>query len=434
MLRKQISFIVLILHVSILSAQDMLTVNDAIKLALEKNYAVLMGKNEVEIAKAQNNPGNAGLTPQVSLNGNLNLGNVNSYQEFVNGTTQDRKGAQNTNTGASVNLSWMVFDGMKMFAIKKRLYQNEKLNELQLKQDMENTVYNVILAYYDIVRIEKLIGATKQNLSIYEERKKLAKVKLDIGSDSKVDLLLTQTDENKAKSELLKLEQQLNASKINLNTWMVRPVETEFNVTDKIDVAYEPSMEELKKSTLKNNSSILIAQQNTLITEQTITEARSLFLPQVQLNGAYNFVRNQSQAGFVLLNRQLGFNTGLNASWVIFSGSKNKNLVKERQLNLLNTKYLNDASIQQIDALAYINYKNYLVNKQIQQLESENLKSAEELVAISMERYKIGKANLLETKETQKTLEEAQVRYINSLYDTKRSETELLKANGSLIK
>ena len=51
-----------------------------------------------------------------------------------------------------------------------------------------------------------------------------------------------------------------------------------------------------------------------------------------------------------------------------------------------------------------------------------------------MERYKIGKANLLETKETQRNLEDAQTRYINALYDSKKSETELLRANGALVK
>lgn len=434
MLRKLFSLFCLTCQICVSQSQDLLTINDAIKIALEKNYAVLISKNEVEIAKAQNNIGNAGMSPQVSLNGNYNLANVNSYQEFSNGTVQDKKAAQNTNTGASVNLSWVVFDGLKMFAIKKRLYQNEKLNEIQLRQEMENTVYATIIAYYDIVRIEKLISANKQNMSIYEERKKIAKLKLDIGSDSKVEYLLTQTDENKAKSEMLKLEQQLSAAKILLNNLLVRPVETEFNVENTINVVYDPVLEDLKKTTVKNNSSILISQQNSLIAEQSIKEARSLNLPQLQLNGAYNFILNQSQAGFVLLNKQLGLNAGLSASWMIFNGTKNNRLVKEKQIALLNNRFLTDASIQQTDALAYVNFKSYQINKQIQDLEKLNLASAEELVNISMERYKIGKGNLLETKETQKTLEDAQIRYINALYETKKAETELLRANGGLIK
>jgi outer membrane protein TolC len=59
---------------------------------------------------------------------------------------------------------------------------------------------------------------------------------------------------------------------------------------------------------------------------------------------------------------------------------------------------------------------------------------SKEVLNVSLERYKIGKSNLLETIETQKNLEDAQSRYIEALYSIKIAEAELLRANGSLIK
>lgn len=431
---RRLSIVICLIGAVVMNAQDVLTVEDAIKVGLEKNYEVLISKNDKEIAKAQNNFGAAGMSPTVSLNANLNLSNVNSHQEFSSGQIQDRTGAQSNNTGASVNVNWIVFDGFRMFAIKKRLNATEQLSAIQLKQQMENTVYEIILAYYDVVRINRLIRTSQQNLSIYEEREKLAKLKLEIGSDSKVDLLLTQSDQNKAKSDLLKLQQQLLAAKVNLNTLMARSVDIDFKTNDSIVLNYDPNYDELKKSTLKNNSSVLASMQNELIAEQSIKESRSTNLPLIQLNGAYNFTRNQSQAGFVFLNQQSGLNYGVSASWLIFNGGRNAKLTKERQLRLLSQKDFTEIYKQQVDAIAYINYQNYLTNKQILKLETDNLKSSSELLNISMERYKIGKANLLETKETQKNLEDAQSRYINTLYDSKKSETELLRANGALVK
>ena len=104
-----------------LYSQSVLTIEEAIKTGLEKNHSVLMVKNEQEITKLQNNFGNAGMSPTVSINANLNLANINSYQEFSTGVIQERNGAQSNNTGASVNVGWMIFDGLKMFAVKKRL-------------------------------------------------------------------------------------------------------------------------------------------------------------------------------------------------------------------------------------------------------------------------------------------------------------------------
>lgn len=424
-----------ILAISInLKAQELLTVEDAIKIGLEKNYSILIVKNSQEIAKAQNNFGNAGMSPQVSLNGNLNLANVNSHQEFFTGTVQDRNGAQSNQTGASVNVSWTIFDGLKMFAIKKRLTENEQLTAISLKQQMETTVYNIIVAYYNIVKTTELIKAAKQNLSIYEERKKIAKVKLEVGSDSKVDFLLSQSDENKAKSAIIQLELQLLTTKTTLNNLLNKTVNTEFKTTDSIVVNYNPNIDELKKSVLTSNSSILLSKQNELIVAQTIKEARSANLPFVQLNGAYNFTRSQSQAGQVLLSRQAGLNGGLTASWLLFNGNKNNQLIKERNLLYLNQKYYTEQAQQQVDGVVYNNYKSYLLNKEIVDLERQNLTDSKEVLNVSLERYKIGKANLLETIETQKNLEDAQTRYIEALYAIKIAETELLRANGSLIK
>lgn len=414
--------------------QETLTIEDAIKTALEKNYAVLMSANDQKISSAQNNFGSAGMSPTVSVNANLNLANINSHQEFSTGTIQDRNGANSNVIGASVNVNWIVFDGLKMFAIKKRLNETEQLSAFQLKQQMEMTVYNVILAYYDIARIETLIKAAKQNLTIYEESKKIAQTKMEIGSDSKVDFLLTQTNENVAKSNLLQLELQLITAKTNLNTLLVRAVDTDFKIAESFEVNYEPVLDELKKTTLSNNSSLLISRQNELITQQTIKEARSANLPFVQLNGAYNFNRSQSQAGIVFLSQQNGLNYGVTAGMLLFNGNKNNKLVKERQIRLLSQKYFTEQTKQSIDALVYVNYQTFLTNKKILLLEKQNLENAQDVLQVSMERYKLGKANLLETIQTQKNLEDAQSRYINALYNTKRAETELLKANGSLIK
>ena len=435
MLKRNILFAYLLVAASsLVFSQSVLTVEDAIKIGLEKNYAVLIVKNEQEIVRLQNNFGNAGMSPTVSVNANLNLANINSYQEFSTGVIQERNGAQSNNTGASVNVGWVIFDGLKMFAVKKRLGLNEQLSAIELKQQMENTVYDIVSAYYTVVKTNELIKAAKQNLSIYEERKKIAKLRLEIGSDSKVDVLLSQSNENKAKSAIIQLELQLLNAKTKLNTLLNKPVDTEFNTTDSIVVNFNPNIDDLKKEVSKSNSSILMSKQNELITQQSIKEARSANLPFVQLNGAYNFTRAQSQAGFVFLNRQAGLNAGVTAGWLLFNGNKNSKLVKERNILYLNQKYVTEQMQQQIDGQVFNSYKTYLLNKTIVDLERQNLTDSKEVLDVSIERYKVGKSNLLETIETQKNLEDTQVRYIEALYAIKMAETDLLRANGSLVK
>ncbi len=417
-----------------LIAQEFMSQEDAVKTGLEKNYAVLIVKNQQAITKAQNNLGAAGMSPSVTLNGNLNLASLNSHQEFNTGVVQDRAGAKTNNSGASINAAWNVFDGMRMFAIKKRLDLNEQLSSIQLRQQMESTVAAIIVAYNNIVRISALIKAGKQNLSIYEERKKIAQLKLELGSDSKVDYLLSLTDENKAKSALLQLEIDLLTAKTNLNNLLTKTVDTDFKTSDSITVNFNLQLEDLKKSAIQCNASLLISKQNELILSQSVKEARAANLPLLQLNGAYVYNRNQSQAGIVFLNRQNGLNAGLTASWLVFNGNRNSRLVQERNILALNQNYVSQQTQLLIDGTVFINYRSFLLNKQIVDMEFQNLRDSKELLTISLERYRVGKANLLETIETQKNLEDTQVRYINALYAMKVAETELLRTNGSLVK
>jgi outer membrane protein len=415
-------------------AQTTLTVEDAIKTGLEKNYNVMIAKNNQEIARVQNNFGAAGMSPSVTVNGNLNLSSLNSHQEFNTGVVQDRNGAQANQTGASVNAFWTVFDGLRMFAIKKRLDANEQLSAIYLKQQMENTIYDIVAAYYDIVRINELIKAAKQNLEIYNERLKISKLRQEIGSDSKVEVLLSQSDYNKAKTAIMQLELDLLNAKTQLNLLINQPVDTDFKAADSIMVNYNPTYEDLKKSSLTTNSAIQISRKSEFITQQRVKEYRSANLPFIQLNASYTFLRSQSQAGIVFLNRQTGLNGGITASWLLFNGMRNQKLVKEANLLALNQRYITQQTEQLVDGTVFVNFKAFQMNKQIVELESQNLSDSKEVQVVSLERYKIGKANLLETIETQKNLEDAQVRYINALYAIKLAETELLRTNGALVK
>ena len=76
---------------------------------------------EADTEAIKNNIGNAGLSPTISLNSALNASSLNSYQEFNSGAIQERAGAKTNNLNATINANWTIFDGLKMFAVKKRL-------------------------------------------------------------------------------------------------------------------------------------------------------------------------------------------------------------------------------------------------------------------------------------------------------------------------
>lgn len=100
----------------------------------------------------------------------------------------------------------------------------------------------------------------------------------------------------------------------------------------------------------------------------------------------------------------------------------------------MNQNLISQQVQQKVDGQVYVSYQSFLLQKKILSLEYQNLRDATELLNVSLERYKAGKAILLETMEAQKQLEEAQSRYISALYALKVGEADLLKASGNLLK
>src|SRR4051794_30499763 len=68
-----------------MQAQEVLTLEQAIDIALKNNYDIRISKNDAEIASRNNTAGNAGMLPKVTgvLSDNYTLSHLN--QQFTSG-------------------------------------------------------------------------------------------------------------------------------------------------------------------------------------------------------------------------------------------------------------------------------------------------------------------------------------------------------------
>src|SRR5215213_10843837 len=110
------SFLLLLAVCSNAFSQDSLTVEQAIKYAIDHNYGVIISKNEIEIGRLNNNWANAGAIPTISATATKSIGRNNLLQKLNTGVVITKKGSHTQNLNAGVNVNWPVFDGFKMFA------------------------------------------------------------------------------------------------------------------------------------------------------------------------------------------------------------------------------------------------------------------------------------------------------------------------------
>ena len=170
-------------------AQQILTLNEALKIALANNYSIQLAKNDAEIAINSNFAGAAGMLPTVAATASQDNVVNNTQQKFLNGTENNKDGAKSNQLNAGIELGWTIFDGLKMFATKNKLSQLQDIGELRMRLQIEQNFSRLVRAYFDIIQNKKLLNAFQQSMAISTERLKQANDKFAVGKVSKTEVL-----------------------------------------------------------------------------------------------------------------------------------------------------------------------------------------------------------------------------------------------------
>src|SRR5690606_23124115 len=151
-MNKLLRLFILVLISLPLQAQELLTVEEAVKIALENNYQIRVAQNELDIDREGVSIGNAGMLPTVGIAATNNNSIQNSSQTRADGNLIELDDARNYNLNYGVVLDWTIFDGFRMFARYDQLKELEKLGEAQLQQTILDRVSDVMITYYDLVQ------------------------------------------------------------------------------------------------------------------------------------------------------------------------------------------------------------------------------------------------------------------------------------------
>jgi outer membrane protein TolC len=438
-MRKKFSLIIFfLLPVFAWSQNKLLTLEEAIATALQNNYDIQLSKNDSAVAALDYSFRNAAFLPRINGNLGTNFNNNNQKQKFVDGTERKLNDIRSNNYAAAIQLNWVLFDGLKMFATRDKAKEFVKLGELGIKNQMVNTIASVITGYYAIVRQKQQLKAIEEQMSLSRERVKLAQYKLDIGAGTKPDVLQSKVDFNAQKAIQLNLETNTDQLKEQLNQLMNADVNSKYDVSDSIPINMQVALADVQNNIENNNPLLLIAQKNIAIAGFTLKERKAERFPIVTLNSGYNFNRNNNKATVnpfqPLFSRNYGRTIGFTVSIPILNNFTTKRLIKQAELDIQYQQllYNNQKSIVSLNIINA--YQNYELQKRALALEEENILLAKENVDIVFQVYKLNSTTLIQLKEAEKSLGDAYNRLIAARYSTKLAETELLRIKGDLVK
>lgn len=424
--------IVLFVFVPKLMAQDVLTVDQAVQIALKNNYDIKIATNELSVDKENNSIGNAGMLPQVDASLTKNNSIQNSKQTQSNGIVTERDNAKNNRLEYGVNLGWTIFDGLKMFARYDQLKELEKQGDVQLKLMVLTKVSDVLTTYYDLVQQQQLIKALDTTIVISKQRLKTAENRFIIGKAAKLEVLNAQVDLNTDSSALLKQKELYETTKIRLNELLARDLTTNFMVEDEVVVDDKLQLAELKSLTEKQNLQLQLALIDKRVAELNLKQTRGNRYPTVRLNTGYTFVETESSLGFTSATSSRGLNYGVTATMPIFNGfSQNRN-EKIAKLQVENSTLVAEQQKQTVNVQLASAYQTYITNVELAKLEESNEAIAKKNMEITFDKFKIGTVPTIEFRNAQENYINAIARNSSAKFQAKISEIILQQIAGNI--
>lgn len=412
-------------------AQQYLSVDEAVKTALENNYQIQILTNENAINEVNYNVALKAVFPVMNATAS-DVQEFNSInQKYSSGNETKETGVGSNDLAIGIEASLPLFNGFRLYATKNRLQQLLSAGENNLNAEIQNTAALVQVQYYKIVSAQDYIQTLNEAIAVAEKQLEIAKVRKATGIASGTEVYLAQINVNNGRLALQQQELIMQQYIADLNTTMLYAADTMYAVVDTIIINDALQYETFKNAVLSNPA--YVAYNYTVNAAQWAEkEARSLRLPNLNLTGGYNYFANRSEAGFFLVNQNYGPYIGVTLNVPIYNAGVYKGAEEVARLNTENLMLQQRSVLNDLQSALFKAWLAYENNIQQLNIAKENKDIAEKNLDLEMQRYQLNESTIIELNEVQQNYTDINFAYTQLLFNIKSAEIELYRLSGMM--
>ncbi|TLX75351.1 TolC family protein [Labilibacter sediminis] len=436
-----------------LSAQEvdsLLTLENAISIALTNNYDLKIADNTLKQVENQNTIGNANLLPSLSVNGGAEYSMQDSKAEFaaagsdegdggsggdsnVGVITQEIDGAESTNYNGNVRLDYTIFSGFGNVYTYKKLQSSDAKQQLVFKQQMEATMIEVVQNYYEVCRAQQNLDLAKESMKISKERYQKVLDQKAYGQANQLDVLNAEVDMNSDSTSVLLAEQNMLTTIKSLNVSLGVSVSESYLVNDQVDFRNDLNEENVVSMAMLHNNSIQAQMKQENISELDFKITRSQKYPTLSAYSYYGYSRQDSEAGQLIYSQNNGLTGGVSLKFNVFNGRQQNIKEKNAKLAIMSEQERTNQLKAQIERDAANAYTDYAYKKRIVVLQESSLEQARLNFEQTKEMFQLGRVTSIEFRTAQQNLLDVANNYNEARYNAKVAEYSLLRITGELI-
>jgi len=405
--------------------QELLSLDDAISIALKNNQFIQVAKNYAEITKNNAHIGNAGLLPKFDVSSGVNYNDTKS--------AGSETGIATTSTNAGISASYTLFNGFKNIYDYKSLKTSAQIGALEARDDIEDQVLKVISAYYAMARGIENFNIAQDLVTVSNERLERAQKKSNFGQANTIDVLAAQVDLNADSVSFINARLLLDEAKRNLNVLLNREVNYSFTVDDDVIFEKDIQLSKLKQSSFEKNAAYLVAVNDLKNSKLDLKIAQSSNYPNLGFQTSYGYDQRTSDFTVLLDDPNRSFSAGATLSLNLFNGFQKHIQKQNARIAINNQELLEEQARLNLEKEINNSFEAYKNSRYVLDVELRNLQAAELNFRRTQDLYNLGQVTTTQFREAQLNLIRAKYNISEAKFNAKILEFELLKLSGELV-
>lgn len=322
------------------TAQNKLTLKEAIQIGIKNNIEVLQSDLQMQKADINLKQSKANMLPNLNASANHGINQGRSIDPFTNAFINQN--VSYANYGASSNI--LLFNGSSLHNQIKSNAMGYEASKMELQQSKDNLTINIILAYLQVLSAEDILEISREQKAVTDSQVNRLAILNQSGAippsqyfDLKGQL---------ANDEITIVDNQaaLETAKLNLaqllNTSYDKSLEVERLPEEKFNILYDNSPDKIYQTALQQFAQIKAVHFRTESAQKNIQSIRGQFYPTLSLNGNIN--TNYSSVA----SREYFVNSSETPSsnYVVINGSHVPVITKQDNYNSKRITYGNQLS------------------------------------------------------------------------------------------
>ncbi len=420
-------------------AQQKLTIEEAISIALQRNSNLIKGTNSLQINKAEVKNAYGELLPNFGLRGNwgwekrlVDEGSVSTV--IINDqliTAASETDTRSYSVSASGNIT--LFDGLANYAKisqKNMSLEAAKLNLEKLKQDI---VFNTTTYFYAVISSNELVKVREDNVKFNQKLLETISEKNKVGAVPLADVYTQQVQLGNAQLLLIQAQNSYEDAKNSLLNYLALDILKEFEFVDPYISGENTetdslSLANLFKEALQHRFDYKSKKLDIEAADKGITIAQSGLLPSII--GNYSFSTNGVKPADLFKRRN--YNVGLSLNVPIFSNWRTESSMQFAEVKKLNEMENLSVLERTIKIEVKKSYLDLIASKKRLEVSTSNVVAAKENRRVNKERYSLGSGTILDVLQSDKDYTQALTENIKARFEYHTNRDKLMNALGKL--